>query len=367
MADTPTPPPDPAAPAALAPVETVAPPDADAGPPDADAAPAVPPPAPVRHPADYLRVLVIRHGALGDFVQSIGPMQAIRRFHPKAEFTLLTTAALEPLGAALGLFERIWIDRRPSWWDAIGWLATVHRLRRGRFDRVYDLQTSSRSARYFRAMGRPEWSGHVPGCALPDPDPARDRRHTIDRQRGQLAGAGITDVLPSDLSRLGTSTDLRRFRLGTEPYVLLVPGGSAHRPGKRWPEEKYATLARRLAHRGVTPILIGAGAERALLASIAAKAPLSRNLCGQTGYDDIATLARSALGAIGNDTGPMHLVAMAGCRALVLFSGESDPRLCAPRPGAEGGEVRIIQRENLAGLSVDLVEQSLPFAVARSA
>jgi hypothetical protein len=57
---------------------------------------------------------------------------------------------------------------------------------------------------------------------------------------------------------------------------------------------------------------------------------------------------------------------MAGCRSLVLFSAESDPRLCAPRPGAQGGEVRIIQRENLAGLSVDLVEQSLPFAIARA-
>jgi ADP-heptose:LPS heptosyltransferase len=332
-----------------------------------DAPPAAPPTAAAaRDPAAYKRVLVIRHGALGDFVQSIGPMQAIRRFHPEAELTLLTTAALESLGEALGLFQRIWIDRRPAWWDAVGRLTTIQRLKRAKFERVYDLQTSSRSARYFRAMGRPEWSGHVPGCALPDPDPERDKRHTIDRQRGQLAGAGIAEVGVSDLSALGAAADLKRFKLGAEPYVLLVPGGSAHRPAKRWPEEKYATLARRLAHRGAVPVLIGAGAERALLAAIAEKAPLARNLCGQTGFDDVAALARGALGAVGNDTGPMHLVAMAGCRSLVLFSAESDPRLCAPRPGAQGGEVRIIQRENLAGLSVDLVEQSLPFAIARA-
>lgn len=317
-----------------------------------------------RDAADYERVLVIRHGALGDFVQSIGPMQAIRRHHPKAELTLLTTAALEPLGQALGLFQRVWIDRRPAWWDAVGRLATIQRLRRGRFERVYDLQTSSRSAGYFKAMGKPEWSGHAPGCALPDPDPERDKKHTIDRQRGQLAGAGIEKVGVSDLSVL--AADVKRFKLGADPYVLLVPGGSAHRPAKRWPEEKYATLARRLAHRGATPVLIGAGGERDLLAAIADKAPLARNLCGETSFAEIAALARGALGAVGNDTGPMHLIAMAGCRCLVLFSAESDPRLCAPRPGAQGGEVRILQRESLAGLSVELVEQSLPFAIARA-
>ena len=37
------------------------------------------------------RILVIRHGALGDFVLSFGPFAAIRAQHPQAETTLLTT------------------------------------------------------------------------------------------------------------------------------------------------------------------------------------------------------------------------------------------------------------------------------------
>ena len=62
------------------------------------------------------RILVIKLSALGDFVLSIGPMQAIRRAHPQADLTLLTTRGLVPLAEATGLFRRIWQDDRPKLW-----------------------------------------------------------------------------------------------------------------------------------------------------------------------------------------------------------------------------------------------------------
>ncbi|HZT52668.1 MAG TPA: ADP-heptose--LPS heptosyltransferase, partial [Stellaceae bacterium] len=43
-------------------------------------------------PADFARILVIKLGALGDFVQAMGPAAAIRAHHPRAEITLLTAA-----------------------------------------------------------------------------------------------------------------------------------------------------------------------------------------------------------------------------------------------------------------------------------
>ena len=36
------------------------------------------------------QVLIIKLGALGDFIYSIGPMQAIRKHHPEAVLTLMT-------------------------------------------------------------------------------------------------------------------------------------------------------------------------------------------------------------------------------------------------------------------------------------
>ncbi|MGE3479724.1 MAG: glycosyltransferase family 9 protein, partial [Dongiaceae bacterium] len=43
------------------------------------------------------QILIIKHGALGDFVQSLGAMASIRLHHPKAKITLLTTKPMESL------------------------------------------------------------------------------------------------------------------------------------------------------------------------------------------------------------------------------------------------------------------------------
>ena len=305
------------------------------------------------------RILVIRHGALGDFVLSLGPMAAIRRHHPDAHITLLTTRPFVGLANQSGYFDEVWTDERPKPWHLAAYGRVIRRLRRGGFDRVYDLQTSSRTARYWRRMGRPDWNGHAAGCSLPDPNPDRDTLHTVDRQRGQLAAAGITDVPAADLS--WARADIARFAI-RPPFALIVPGGSSHRPKKRWPPEKYAALSRRLLQRGQTPVLIGGPAEAGVLAEIAAGNRAIINLCGQTDFLDLAALGRAARCAVGNDTGPMHLIAAAGCPSLVLFSDESNPALCAPLAGASGGLVKVLRRVPLSALSVGEVEASLPGA-----
>ena len=67
-------------------------------------------------------VLVIKLGALGDFVQALGPFAAIRRHHADARVTLLTTAPYEELAKALGFFDDIWTSGRPGTADICGWL-----------------------------------------------------------------------------------------------------------------------------------------------------------------------------------------------------------------------------------------------------
>jgi ADP-heptose:LPS heptosyltransferase len=291
-------------------------------------------------------ILIIRHGALGDFIQSLGPIQAIRRHHPDARITLLTTAPFAGLAAACPWIDRVWLDSRPKWWQAGALFGLARRLRGGGFARVYDLQTSGRSSFYRRLFaGRPpEWSGIAAGASHPHANPARDSMHTVDRQREQLAMAGIDEVPAADLTWL--TADASRFGL-PEPFALLVPGGSAHRPAKRWPAERYSELVRHLLADGLTPVLIGGPDEAGLAAEIMAAAGEGVvNLTGRTAYADIAALARIAAVAVGNDTGPMHIVAAVGCPSVVLFSDASDPRLCAPR----GQTVAVLERPRLADL-----------------
>lgn len=300
------------------------------------------------------RILVIKHGALGDFIQAMGPFQAIRRHHPAAQITLLTTSPFAALARASGYFDQVWVDDRPPLWRLDQVWRLRQRLRGGCFDRVYDLQTSDRSSFYFRLFNpQPEWSGIASGASHPHGNPGRDAMHTIDRQAEQLGAAGIATVPVPDLTWL--DKDVSGFGLPAR-FALLVPGGSAHRLEKRWPAASYVALAGELARRGVHPVLLGAAAEAPLLAEIHAAVPQSTILAGRTDFADIAGLARRAVVAIGNDTGPMHIIAASGCPVVVLFSGASDPALCAPR----GQAVTILRRERLADLALEAVLAALP-------
>ena len=299
-------------------------------------------------------ILVIKLGALGDFIQALGPMAAIRRHHGDARITLLTTPPFEDFAGASGFFDQIWTCGRPGAMDIGGWLGLRRRLRDGGFGRVYDLQTSDRSSFYARLFwpGRkPEWSGIAKGCSHPHANPKRDFMHTLERQAEQLAEAGIPHVPPPDLA--WATADISRFGMA-ERFALLVPGGAAHRPAKRWPPERFGDLARALADKGIEPVLLGSVAEAGIMASISAAAGV-RDLAGQTSLLDLAALSRGAVLSVGNDTGPMHLIAAVDCRSVVLYSDESDPALCAQR----GSAVSILRRGRLTDLAVDEVLEAL--------
>lgn len=301
------------------------------------------------------RILVIKLAALGDFVQAFGPFAAIRAHHPRAEITLLTTPPYAELAGRSPWFDRIWTDGRPGWGDLPGLWRLARRLRGAGFDRVYDLQTSSRSSRYRLLVGRGvEWSGIAPGASHPHANPLRDFMHTIERQREQLEMAGIRDFPPPDLSWL--DADVSGFGL-PERFALLIPGASPGRPGKRWPAERYGTLA---AGLDLPAVVVGGPPEAPLAAAIAARAPGTIDLTGRTSYAALGAVARRAAYAIGNDTGPTHLVAAAGCPTLVLFGAESDPALCAPR----GPAVAVLRHQRLAALDPAEVRTALAGLIA---
>lgn len=304
-------------------------------------------------PSARPKILVIKLGALGDVVQVMGAAAAIRAHHRDAEITFLTTPPYADLARRAPYFDAVWIDGRPGWDDPAGWWRLARRLRRAGFTRVYDFQTRARTALYHLLMGRPEWSGTAPLASHPHDNPRRDRMHTLDRQAEQLRRAGLPGPVP--LPELGwAAIEPPRFAPPRE-YVLLIPGGSPHRPQKRWPLAHYAALAGRIAAAGIVPVVIGAAAERPLGRAIAAAVRQACDLTGRTELGDIVALARRARRTIGNDTGPMHLAVAAGSPATVLYSAASDPALTAPR----GEDVVILQRADLADLEVAAVAATL--------
>ncbi|ODT88653.1 glycosyltransferase family 9 protein [Phenylobacterium sp. SCN 70-31] len=315
-------------------------------------------------PRNIARILVIKLSALGDFVLALAAMKKIREAHPKAHITLLTTPPFEALARSCPYFNAVDTGGRPQ--GLAAWLDLRRRLKAAGFERVYDLQTSSQSNRIFQALrpGPPAWSGVAFGCSMPHRNPDRDRMHTLERQADQLMHAGIWPDAPTepgsapppDLSWILKGSATARSTPGANrprPYVLFVPGGSAHRMDKRWPVERYSELARILYGRGFDIVIIGGPQETDLAHTIQRTTPRARDLTGRTDFAAVAALGARAALAVGNDTGPLHLAAAAGAPTIVLFSKASDPALSAPR-----GRVAILRADDLSDLAVAQVAQA---------
>lgn len=301
-----------------------------------------------------MAILVIKHSALGDMILALPLLAAIRRHHPGERIVLLTTAPYVDLTQRSGLVDEVWTDSRPSLWQIGKIWALIRRIRAGNFSRIYDLQGTQRTRGYYRLLGNPAdiWVGNAKGCRYYIPDPVAPI-HIADLRAQQLALVGIPDPGLPDLAFL--KTDISRFGL-PERFALLVPGGAPHRPAKRWPATSFSALAQHLLTQDIVPVLIGRAAERAEIDAIIAAVPAARSLCDQTSIADLATLGRAAVVAVGNDTGPMHIIAASGCPSVVLYSAESDPRKISPR----GDWVQILQQESLQGLPAADVIAALP-------
>lgn len=310
----------------------------------------------VREAPPHKKVLVIKLGALGDFIQALGPMAAIRRHHPGAEITLLTTKPFVSFGLACGYVDHVWTDTRPRWNDLKGWLALRRKLRAEGFERVYDLQNNDRTALYLKLIGpgNVEWVGAAPGASHRNNDPARTAGTALEGHIQTLALAGIHDVRIDDLRwAAGDFVHFTTHEGLQKPYVLLVPGSAPERPEKRWPAQHYAQLARIIDGWGYQPVVIGTKHETDIARTICGIHPRTLNLAGKTALFDLVVLARHAAGAIGNDTGPMHLIAPTGCPSLTLFSRHSLPHRHAP----QGPRVKTHQVDELKDLRVENVEK----------
>ena len=298
------------------------------------------------------KILVIKLSALGDFILALPSMAAIRQKHPQAHITLLTTKPFADLAARSCYFDKIEIDTRPPFYELTAWFRLARFFNKGGFERVYDLQMNDRTKVYHRLfLKRPAWSGVIPGSALFYPNPQWRQMHALDRHKEVLKLADI-DVTFPDTSWL--DCDVSYFRI-PEPFVLLVPGSAPQHLAKRWPAMKYAALAQRLTRDGYAVAVIGTNAEREVTERIKKICPSAHDLTGQTTLFEIAALAKKAAGAVGNDTGPMHIIAFTGCPVLSLFSSASDPKESAPK----GGVVTVLATDDLAQLSVDDVIKNI--------
>lgn len=284
-------------------------------------------------------ILVIKLSALGDFIIALGAMKAIRKNHPDAHITLFTTKSFRSLAQQSGYFDDIWIDSKPKLHQISQWMTLRNKLNNADFTRVYDLQNNDRTAIYYGLLKnpKPEWVGAKKGASHHYDEQDRTAGLAFDGLALTLKAGGIENISVDKMEWL--KGDISQYNLPPS-YFVIVPGSAISRPEKRWDKKNYIELSKLYIEKGYIPVLIGTAEEQKILSDIKKECPTALNLAGNTSFAQIVALSRNAAFAIGNDTGPMHMIAPTGCKTLVIFSEHSNPARNAPT----GDNLHIIQK-----------------------
>jgi len=245
------------------------------------------------------KILVIRHGALGDFCMATGAMKAIRERHPQAHITLMTQAFLADLGKRLGWFDEVMVDNRPRSPRSI--FTTLKRMAWGGYDLVYDLQGTHRTRRTYRFGSR--LLGYF------------GRWVSVGDAHFDL---GFSEP---DISQLHGENE--HFGLLPERFALMIPGCGPRNPEKRWPANNYRALAEWLGAKGIRSVVLGTKVEAPEIDAICQDNHHALSFMGLSQLSDIPDLARRSCLVVGNDTGPTHMARLTGAKTVLLLPGYS--------------------------------------------
>ena len=291
------------------------------------------------------RILVIKHGALGDMVQGFDSFAGLRAGRPEARITLLTSPPFSGLMRMTPWFDEVVEDRRRPVFD-VPQLLRIRTLLHQEWEMIVDLQCSRRTSRYHRFLtpSGTRWLGTSSGAS--DPYPDFTGVNNVERMKVAARMAGGAGSVTAQLDWLGSAKASI-----SKQAVVLVPGCSPAKPSKRWPAARFAAVARELMASGRDVAIVGTAADRDAADLVIAEAPGCTDMVGKTDLASLTTLFASAHAVIGNDTGPVFLAAKTGVPTLMVMGQDTDPDMSAPT-GAKAGWVRQDRIENVAPQAV---------------
>ena len=301
------------------------------------------------------RILIIRTSSLGDVVQALPVLTALRRHRPKDRIAWLVEEDFAPL-----------LDRHPDLDEVI-----PVRLRAWR-RQPFSLQTLRQVTVFFRSLDRfaPEVvlelmgnhkAGALAALTLADQrigiesafrrEPSSAiwlsqtvrpaSRHSVDKMLAVLEPLGLPPE-PADFGgeRLPTleSADDGPEQPG-RARVLIHPG--AGWDNKRYPPERWGEVARliRESTGTVCGIIVGLGEESLVEAAVEASQGAAEAVRAPQ-LPQLTQVLRQAALVMGGDTGPLHLAHALG-RPVLCLMGPTDPQNCGPY----GAEEKTIWRQ----------------------
>jgi heptosyltransferase-2 len=303
------------------------------------------------------RILVIRGGALGDFLLTLPVLAALRGQFPQARLEVLGYRHFVELAIAGGLADDVRsIEARPL----AGFFAQHGEL-------------SSEWQSYFQQFAviisflyDPEgvFEENVRKCspgqfiAGPHRPDEREGVHATEVFLRPLQRLAIFDADPTPRLRVGPGPERRRADGSAGSSIALHPGSGSER--KNWPEANWGRLLEQLAVCSERKLLlVGGEAEGERLQRLARRVPPERLECAfQRPLPELATRLAECSCLVGHDSGISHLAAALGLEVFALW-GETSETIWRPR----GPGVRIVRSpRGLASLAVEDVLRELGLA-----
>ena len=269
------------------------------------------------------KILVIRGGAIGDFILTLPAIAALRNQFPDAHLEILGYPHIVQLAQAGGLVDRVQsIEARAL----AGFFARNGVLEEKLSDYFSDFDI------IVSYLFDPDeiFKTNVLRCSLaqfivgPHRPNETEKIHATKVYLKPLERLAIfeADHLPrlilnaqAGKAELPVSQDARQ----RVPTIAIHPGSGSEK--KNWPEQNWLELARRLIETtNFNLLLVGGEAEGERLQRLASQLPAERISVAQSlPLVKLAALLQNCAAFIGHDSGISHLAAALGLPGLILW------------------------------------------------
>jgi heptosyltransferase-2 len=288
------------------------------------------------------KILIIRGGAIGDFILTLPAIAALRQQFPDAHLEVLGYPHIIQLAQAGGLVDRVQsIEARAL----AGFFA-----RRG--------ELASDLVDYFSEFD-------IILSYLYDPDDifktniarCSPAQFIVGPYRpNEMEKVHATKVYLRPLERFAIfeADNLPRLSLNSQPpavkQIALHPGSGSEK--KNWPEAKWANLLQHLVHStDYNLLLIGGEAEGERLQRLAAALPITRTRVAQSlPLTELAWMMQPSTAFVGHDTGISHLAGALGLPGVVLWGNTVEEIWRPPHQ-------QIVVLKNPGGIKMITVEE----------
>ena len=300
------------------------------------------------------KILVIRGGAIGDFILTLPAIAALRRQFPAAHLEVLGYPHIAHLARAGGLVNRVQsIEARAlaGFFARNGELSEVLADYFSEFDVIVSYLYDPDQI-FQGNVGRCTGAQFIVGPHRPD---ERLRLHATQVYLQPLERLAIFDADPIPRLPVPPQPSLRAPHSAVPGTLALHPGSGSDR--KNWPEAKWIELLQHLVNfTAFSLLLVGGEAEGDRLQRLAAALPPARCRVAQSlPLDELAGLLAACQAFVGHDSGISHLAAAVGLPGIVLWA-ETVAEIWRPR----GPNVTVLRHPaGLALLPAEKVLQQL--------